>query len=73
MTQTAKPELNNLLTALVRRTVLEETMATRKVELAMQEGLRKQTTKNADKAAGHCRCSLRPQACATTGCTEDLL
>ena len=72
MVQKETAELKKLLMAMARRTAPEETMTMRKPELAMQEWLREQTTKNADKAVGRYRCSLRPQACATIGCTEDL-
>ena len=42
-------ELENLLMAMARRTALVETMVMRKLELALQERPREQTTKNAGK------------------------
>ena len=66
-------ELNNLLTAMTRRTALVETMVTRKLELALQERLRRQTTKNAGKDVGRCKRSPRLQASATIGYTKDAL
>ena len=64
--------MKKLLKALALRTAPEETMTMRKHELAMQERLKEQTTKNADKAVGRYKCSLKPQACVTIGCTGDL-